>query len=565
MCGIAGIVGAGDINQMLRTIAHRGPDGKGAYVDGEIKLGACCLKITDPAAGNQPFFSEDRSVRVLLNGEIYNYLEIKKGLKGHRFKTETDTEVIVHAYEEYGIECLNKFNGCFAIAIYDGKHLFLARDRVGEKPLYYYHKGNRFIFSSEIKALLTQIRAVPNITENFKVFETVLDEETLFKGIFSLLPGSVLTFDGREVKIKKYWQLNSHQGECQPEHKYIDRLRWLIEDAVRLRQGGNVSCGLFLSGGIDSSLIAYLAKPRHVFFCHYASDAHFNELPYARFVAQDIKAKLHLIRPQANDLKKYYKKIVWHLDQPIATASTLSAFLLAKKASEYVRVVLNGEGSDELFGGYVRYLLMLIENKLSKAPELRYYHSLARFFWNEQLFTDPVERYFSLTKRGIPQTTKPFAKIKEIFSRHHRLIDKICAADIEITLPSLLMMGDRACSAFGLENRSPFLDYRIIEFAFSLPEDMKIRDLQTKYILRKAARGIVPDKIINRKYKKGLTTPITRWFSNDLSGWVKILSKRFRQRGINFSSGEARGQYDRYLYMLISMELWFQIFIDKKK
>ncbi|MBU2257906.1 MAG: asparagine synthase C-terminal domain-containing protein, partial [Candidatus Omnitrophica bacterium] len=292
---------------------------------------------------------------------------------------------------------------------------------------------------------------------------------------------------------------------------------------------------------------------------------HFNEFPFARYVAQDIKSELHLIRPRADDFKKYYKKIIWYLDQPIATASTLSAFLLAKKASQYVKVILNGEGADELLGGYVRYLLMLIENKLSTVPELQYYHSLARFFWTEQLFSDPAERYFSLTRRGIPPTAKPLRKIKEIFSRHSQLIDKICAADIEITLPSLLMMGDRACSAFGMENRSPFLDHRIIEFAFSLPEEMKIRDFQTKYILRKAARGIVPDKIIDRRYKKGLTTPIAHWFSSDLHSWVQALSKRFKNRRVRLTPGDTRGQYDRYLYTLINLELWFETFIDQQK
>jgi len=563
MCGIAGIWGKGDIDKMLNALSHRGPDSKGVHSGKELKLGVRCLKITDFLKGDQPIYNEDKTICVVLNGEIYNYLEIKKELKeGHIFKTKTDTEVIVHAYEEFGIDCVNKFNGSFALAIWDGKYLFLVRDKIGQKPLYYYHKDNRFIFASEIKGILTQVDAIANITENFKVFETTLDEETLFKDIFSLPPASTLVFDGVSISIKKYWELKSENSVYLCEEQYMAELRWLIEDAVRLHLRGEPGIGLFLSGGLDSSLIAYLAKPKHVFFCHYKLGENFDELQYAQLVAKDIGAELHVIEPVSSDFQKFYKKIIWHLDQPIATASTLSSFLLAKEASQFVKVVLNGEGADELFGGYIRYLFMLTEDRLGKIPELKNYHSLAKYFWNENIFNDPAERYFELTKRNIPQTSVPLNKIKEIFSRHNQLIDKMCATDIEITLPSLLMMGDRACSAFGLENRSPYLDHRIIELALSLPSELKIKDYQTKYILRKVAKGIVADKIIERKYKTGLITPISQWFSNDLHSWINLLVEKFKKRNIEIEKGRGRGEYDRYLYMLISLELWYQIFID---
>ncbi len=566
MCGIAGIWGKGDIKKILDVLSHRGPDGEGVYSSEKLKLGARCLKVTDFLNGDQPIYNEDKTICVILNGEIYNYLEIKEELKeSHVFKTKTDTEVIVHAYEEFGIDCVNRFNGSFALAIWDGKYLFIVRDKIGQKPLYYYHKDNSFIFASEIKGILTQVDAIPNITENFKVFETTLNEETLFKDIFSLPPASVLAFDGINLNIKKYWELKSNNSICLSEKQYIEKLRWLIEDAVRLHLRGESSIGLFLSGGLDSSLIAYLAKPKHVFFCHYKLGECFDELQYAQLVAKDIGAKLHVIEPVSSDFQKFYEKIIWHLDQPIATASTLSNFLLAKEASQFVKVVLNGEGADELFGGYIRYLLMLTEDRLSKIPELKSYHSLAKYFWNENMFNDPAERYFELTKRGIPKTCLPLNKIKEIFSCHNQLINKMCATDIEITLPSLLMMGDRICSAFGLENRSPYLDHRIIELAFSLPSEMKIKDYQTKYILRKIAKGIVPDEIIERKYKTGLIMPIAQWFSNDLHSWINLLVEKFKKRNIEIEKGKCRGEYDRYLYTLISLELWHQIFIDGKK
>lgn len=565
MCGIAGIWGKGDIKKILNVLSHRGPDCEGVYLGEKLKLGVRCLKIIDFLDGGQPIYNEDKTICVALNGEIYNYLEIKKELKeDHIFKTKTDTEVIVHAYEEFGIDCVNKFNGSFALTIWDGKFLFLVRDRIGQKPLYYYHKNNSFIFASEIKGILTQVDSIPNITENFRVFESTIGEETLFKDIYSLPQASILIFDGANISIKKYWELKSDNIISLPEDQCIEKLRWLIEDSVCLHLKSESSVGLFLSGGLDSSLIAYLAKPKHVFYCHYKLGECFDELHYAQLVAKDIGAEHHVVEPVSSDFQKFYEKIIWHLDQPIATASTLSSFLLAKEASQFVKVVLNGEGADELFGGYSRYLLMLTEDRLRKIPELKNYHSLAKYFWNESMFNDPAERYFELTKRGVSQTGLPLNLIKEIFFRHSQLIDKMCATDIEITLPSLLMMGDRVCSAFGLENRSPYLDYRIVEFAFSLPSELKIKDYETKYILRKVARGIVPDEIIERKYKTGLITPISQWFSNDLHDWVNLLIGRFKKRNIEIERGRRRGEFDRYLYTLISLELWHQIFIDAK-
>ncbi|MFC1666949.1 asparagine synthase (glutamine-hydrolyzing) [Candidatus Omnitrophota bacterium] len=565
MCGIAGIYGDGDIKGMLGALSHRGPDAEGIYSDGKLKLGARCLKITDLSGSNQPIYNEDKTICVVLNGEIYNYLEIKQGLKGHTFKTKTDTEMIVHAYEEYGIECISRFNGSFALAIWDSNNLYLARDRIGQKPIYYYHKDNSFIFASEIKSILTQVDAEPNITENFKVFETVLDEETLFKDIFSLSPASILIFDVQGVKIKKYWELRSGEPGSLSEEQYIEKLKWLIEDSVRLRLRVEAPIGLFLSGGIDSSLIACLAKPRHVFSCNYDLGEDFDELFYAQLVARDIKAEHHIVRPTSLDFKKHYEKIIWHLDQPIATASSISAFLLAKEASRYVKVILNGEGADELFGGYIRYLFMLAEKGIEAVPELRSYQFLARYFLNKVRSRDAAERYFELTKRGIPATSRPLIKFREIFSKYDNLIDKMGACDIEITLPSLLMMGDRTCSAFGMGNRSPFLDHRIIEFAFSLPQEMKIKGLTTKYILRRVAEGIVPDEIIRRTDKKGLVTPIYRWFSGDLADWSNSLSNRFKRRRVEIKHNEGRGEYDRYLYTVVSLELWHQIFLDAKK
>ncbi|MBL7196718.1 MAG: asparagine synthase (glutamine-hydrolyzing) [Candidatus Omnitrophica bacterium] len=565
MYGIVGLWGKGDIHKMADILTHRGPDGEGFYFGEKVKLGARCLKIMDRLSGEQPQFNEDKSICVVLNGEVYNFLELRNQLKRHAFNTNTDTEVIVHAYEEFGVDCVNKFNGQFAFALWDGKILLLARDRLGQKPLYYYFKNNFFIFASEIKSILTHVQAYPNITENFEVFETPVGVETLFKDIFSLPPASILIYDGREINIRKYWQITSGQPVQLSEEQCIEKLRWLIEDSVRLRLRGDVPFGLYLSGGLDSGLIAYLAKPPYVFSCYYNLGEHFDEIHYAQSVAKEIGAEHLIVKPTPFDFQKCYEKIIWHLDQPIATASTISAFLLAKEASQFVKVVLNGEGGDELFGGYIRYLLMAIENRLSEALELKSYHSLAKYFWSDSVFNDPAERYFELTKRGVPKTDLPLKGIKNIFSRHRDLINQMSTCDIEITLPSLLILADRACSAFGLENRSPYLDYRIVEFAFSLPSEMKIKECQTKYILRKLARGIVPDEIIERKDKKGLATPIFKWFSNDLHDWSSNLINSFKKRRIRIERGKSRGEFDRHLYTVVSLELWYRIFIDAKE
>jgi len=564
MCGIVGLWGEGDIRRMADRLSHRGPDGEGFYIGNKVKLGARCLKIIDRASDNQPLYNEDKTISVVLNGEIYNYLELKRELKDHIFKTDTDTEVIVHAYEEFGIDCVKRFNGSFAFAIWDGSRLILGRDRLGQKPLYYYHKNGRFIFASEIKGILSEIETVPNLTEDLFVFETALGQETLFRDVYSVPKASLLIFDGTDIAIRNYWNIDPHYATDLDEQGCIDKLRWLIQDAVKLRLGGDVPIGVFLSGGIDSSLISCLARPSHIFTCHYDLGEDFDELRYAKLMAKDIGAEHHIVHPTSFDFQKYYEKIIWYLDQPIATASTLSAFLLAKEASRFVKVVLNGEGADELFSGYVRYLLMLTEERLANVPELKNYRSLARYFWDNRMFGELSERYFDLTKRGVPGTKGPLERIKAIFSRHRNLLNSMSACDIEITLPSLLMMGDRVSSAFGLENRSPYLDYRIVEFAFSLPPEMKIKEYQTKYILRKVARGIVPDEIIDRSDKKGLITPVSQWFSKDLYEWSNVLISSFKERGIDIRQQRSRGEFDRYLYTLVSLELWYRIFIENK-
>lgn len=568
MCGIAGIWGKGDIKKMTRVLTHRGPDDLGYYHGRDVKLGIRRLSVIDLETGHQPICNEDKSVWIVFNGEIFNYIELRKQLreKGHRFYTTTDTEVIVHAYEEYGVDCLQEFIGMFAFAIWDRKdrRLFIARDRLGEKPFYYYQKNSRFIFASEIKSIVTQINAEPDLDEDFWVFETAIENRTLFKDIYCLLPGHYMLYSGQQITTKQYWDIPPERDSYHKESYYVEKLRWLIKDAVKIRLRSDVPVGVFLSGGLDSAIIACIAKPEKVFSCRYAYGEKYDEHHYARIVAKHVGSKHITVQPTAKDFREEFPKVIWHIDQPIATPSPISEFILARTASQHVKVILGGQGADEIFGGYVRFLIMLEENRLAKEPILTNYIPLMRFFWSDKMFQDPERRYFDLIKRSEPKSDHIYEFYKKCFHKRSALIDRIGWCDMQLTLPSLITMNDRAAAAYGLENRTPFLDHRIVEFAFQLPQELKINKYQTKYILRRAMRGIVPDKIIDRKDKMGLAVPLNIWFNNELKDWVAQLKSDLAKRGIALPLNLKRGEFDRSDYTCAGLEIWHNLFFDKQ-
>jgi len=562
MCGIAGFWGSGDIETATEILFHRGPDASGTVAAGPVSLGNRRLKVIDLRSGQQPMTNENASLQLVFNGMIFNYRELRKELEGrHVFKSRSDTEVIVHAYEEWGEKCLDRFIGMFAFAIWNGKELFLARDRMGEKPLYYTAPGGRlrFAFASEIKSLLTLVDAAPELDEEFGAFETSVGENTLFKGIRVLPPGCYLRYDGKKVRVSRYWEIPSFDGPYEKEDFYVEKLRWLLQDAVRLRLRSDVPVGVFLSGGLDSSIIACLAKPQVAFSCRYPYGPRYDEFEHAQTVARHVGAEHRVIEPTAADFKRDYPGILWHLDQPIATASSIGEFSLARLASKHVKVVLGGQGADECFGGYVRYLLMSIEEGLGNSEELRHYLPLARFFWSQEMFTDYARRYYALIRRSGGDDSPGLERVRSAFGRHRHLIDQMGRADIELSLPSLITMNDRAAAAWGLENRTPFLDHRIVELAFQLPPELKIREREQKVILRKVARGLVPDSIIDRKDKKGLIVPIQSWLSGELGGWARNLVASLKRRPLYRKlprEGTLRGEFDRRAYTLLSLELW---------
>jgi asparagine synthase (glutamine-hydrolysing) len=564
MCGIAGIWGGGDLAAMVRRLGHRGPDDEGTHADGPVQLGVRRLSVIDLVTGHQPLSTADGSHWIAYNGELFNYLELRTELeaRGRAFRTRSDTEVVVNAWAEWGPGCLQRFIGMFAFAIWDGRELVLARDRLGEKPLFWARDGPRLLFASEIKALLAEVPAVPNVDERFPVLEAAIEPETLFRGIWSLQPGHWLRWDGRALEVTRYWSLPDAPVSDRSEDELAEELRALLADAVRLRLRSDVPVGLFLSGGLDSSLLAALARPDQVFTCRLPYGEAYDETQYAETMARTLGVQAHTIVLTPEDFRREYPRIVWHLDQPIATTSSAAEFALARLAREHVKVVLGGQGSDEAFGGYVRHVLMTEEDRLGASELLRSYRPLAQILWGREVFGDPAARYFELLRRGVGDAGPALDRVREAFARPGSLVDRLGAVDFALTFPSLILMNDRAAAAYGLENRTPFLDHRIVELAFRLPAAAKIRGLTTKAILRRVARGLVPDAIIDRPDKKGLGVPVHGWLTNELKPWADELADSLARRGITIAPALERGAFDRTLFTKVSLELWFRTFID---
>ncbi len=563
MCGIAGAYGPADIRAMIRTLTHRGPDDEGFYVDGPLQFGARRLAIIDLNTGHQPLSTATGSHWITYNGELFNYLEVRKELEqqGFRFNTTSDTEVVVTAYQAWGARCLERFVGMFAFAIWDGREIFIARDRLGEKPLYYWSMGGRFLFASEIKALLVEVEPEPSLDDRFAVLEASLEPDTLFRGIRALEPGCFLTFDGSSVKVSRYWKIPEESHDRRSPGELAEELRSLLTEAVRLRLRSDVPVGLFLSGGLDSSLLAAMARPTKTFSCHLPYGPAYDELSYAQTMRDALGCEMHTVTVTPEDFRRDFPAVIWHLEQPIGTTSSIAEFALARLASQHVKVAIGGQGSDEAFGGYVRYALLAEEERLGQSSLFREYHPLARILWGSDVFGPPADRYFSLIRRGIGSTAA-LEEVRNIFGRSGSLVDKMGATDFRMTFPSLITMNDRASAAFGVENRTPFLDHRVVEFAFRLPQALKIQGSQTKILLRQAARGLVPDSIIDCREKRGLGVPVGRWLANELKDWADDLTQSLRRRGIRLDPAQDRGEFDRTLFTQVSLELWFQTFID---
>jgi asparagine synthase (glutamine-hydrolysing) len=606
------------IARMCRVIEHRGPDDEGFYVDGGVALGMRRLSIIDLVTGHQPITNEDGSLWIVFNGEIYNFREIRDDLiaRGHIFQSNTDTEVIVHLYEDEGEACVERLRGMFAFAIWDrrSRTLFLARDRVGVKPLHYSLAGDTLIFASEIKSLLqhSAIKREVNTEaiSDFLSFGYVPDPASAFTGITKLPPGHTLTFKEGKVTIRRYWdfQYADHkaEGPIQDERYYAERLLDLLDESIKLRLVSDVPLGAFLSGGIDSSTVVammarHMGRPVKTFSIGF-SESGFDELQYARIAARHFNSDHHefVVTP---DICKIVEEVVWHHDEPFADVSSIPTYIVSKMAREHVKVVLSGDGGDELFAGYERYVIDRAREKFARIPRfirknimLRASSALPRAAYGKNFLRnialDAGERYIDslsllnhVAKRELisgafknsldgRDSSEQFERLLDESSSSEQ-INRLLYLDSKTYLPGdILTKVDRMSMAHSIEAREPLLDHKLIEFVGTIPASLKLRGLQTKHILKRALDGLVPDQIINRP-KQGFGVPINKWLNNDLREMLNdtLTDSRTRQRGyFNQNAVEAmldehrRGRRDHalQLWSLLTLELWHRTFIDRR-
>jgi asparagine synthase (glutamine-hydrolysing) len=606
------------IGRMCRAIEHRGPDDEGFHIDGGVALGMRRLSIIDLFTGHQPISNEDGSIWIVFNGEIYNFRELRDEMvsRGHTFQTGSDTEVIVHLYEDDGEACVERLRGMFAFAIWDSRarKLFIARDRVGIKPLHYWHAGDTIIFASEIKSILQHPKVTREVNSeaisDFLSFNYVPDPATAFRGIHKLPPGHTLTFKDSRLTVQSYWDFN-YAGAAADEREYdesyyVERVRELITESVKLRLISDVPLGAFLSGGIDSStIVATMARlmdrPVKTFSIGF-SESSFDELDYARATARHLGTDHHefIVTP---DVCNLVEEIIWHHDEPFADVSSIPTYIVSRMAREHVTVVLSGDGGDELFAGYERYLvdrdsevferipgfirrnvLMAASRRLPRsaygknflrhialAPDARYIDSISYF--NDTNKEDLLSQDFRRAL-GAYNSDEAFYRFYDAPSSKER-IDRLLYLDSKTYLPGdILTKVDRMSMAHSIEARVPLLDHKLIEFVQTIPASLKLRGRVTKHILKRAVRGIIPDEIIDRP-KQGFDVPIKKWLNNELRDLLDdtLADSRTRQRGyFNQNAVERildehrRGRRDnsRHLWGLLTLELWHRAFIDRR-
>ncbi len=621
MCGIAGILSLDStrsvpperLERMLASIFHRGPDEAGRLIDRELAIGMRRLSIIDLADGQQPIFDESGRYGVVFNGEIYNYRELRNDLigRGHQLKTHSDTEVIVHLYEEYGAACLDHLRGMFGFAIWDNvrRELFIARDRMGIKPLYYTQCDGDFVFGSEIKSILEHPAVKPSMDlEALSLYlslKYVPAPRTLFTGIHSLLPGHWLRVCKGRVEIQRYWDISFTKPErILSEQDYADQLLELLRESVRLHLRSDVPFGAFLSGGVDSSTIVALMSeelrtPVKTFSVGFGGEGIQDELPYAQQVADKFGCEHHTLKITSDDFLRYAEDVLWHLDQPIADQATVATHMVAKLARQHVKMVLTGEGGDELFAGYARYsgerysrwfsrlptsAAKLLRAASSTLPGLRrgkiaigaltLRDEATRFANWFPMFGDDAKR--QLLDRHVQSIR---AGAASVFSNHlancdaHSPLDRMLYADSKLWLPDyLLLRGDKLTMANSLEARVPLLDHKLVEFAAQLPESMKLRGSQRKYLLKQVARRLLPAEIIDRK-KQGFPIPIERWLRKEARPMMQDLlsTETLERRGlfnVAFVERLIREHVSGFtdhstkLWGLMSVEMWTRKFID---
>ncbi len=624
MCGICGIFDLNnkevDTNLLLKMTSimkHRGPDGSGIFTESSVGLGHRRLSIIDIEGGSQPLTNKDNTIHLVFNGEIYNYIELQEELmkKGHRFKTKSDTEVILHGYEEWGIECVHNFNGIFAFALWDSrlKRLFLARDHLGVKPLYYTFLNNKFIFASEIKSILANSEYLREVDiaslDQLFTFRYVPSPNTLFKNIKKMPPGHYMIIDSDNHRIERYWNYIPDINNEPNEKKLIKNYQELLEDAIKLQLRSDVPVGLFLSSGIDSSSILAIMrkstnKPIYTFTIGFEDGEQTNETDDARMIAKmfDTDHTEMIVTPK--DYEKYYENYLWDLEEPVGNETAAAFYFVSKIASEKVKVVLSGQGADEPWAGYHRHIGVKLSEIYSKLP----------FFLTEKIIKKTVQAFprNERLKRGVIALNEAdmltrFAKIYSFYSSemksklfrdwmkeelsgsdheakealrhllakvgHLDPVSQMLYIDTRSNLPDdLLMVSDKTSMTNSIESRVPFLDYRLVEFIETIPSTLKLKGFKGKYLHKKALEKYLPKKMIYRK-KKGFANPIDKWMRGKMGAFLNdcLLSERsavnkyFNREYVMeiLSLHESRKEdYMRHINMLVSFELWHQTFIN---
>jgi len=629
MCGISGIyrfdgsnVDCSLLKQMTESVTHRGPDDEGQYIDKNMGLGHRRLSIIDLLPrGRQPISNEDGSIWITYNGEIYNYRELRDSLirKGHRFNTDTDTEVIVHIYEEYGLDCLKYLKGMFSFAIWDSttKKMFLARDRLGIKPLYYYRDENKLLFGSEIKCILCDPSVPHNVNlevlHHFLSLNYVPAPLTLFEGIYQLMPGQYMLVTMEGIDIREYWDLRFTNSQKKPLHYYEDTLDQILERSIERMLVSDVPFGVFLSGGLDSSTVTYymsriLKKPVKTFSIGFEEES-YNELHKAQIVADHCGTEHYeqVIKPE--HLEKILPELVWHAEEPLADASMVPMYYLSELASQHVKMALCGDGADEIFAGYETYpayyavktyqtiprilrekvVIPIVNNLPVSDKKISFDYRAKRFvrgaefepekahyYWRiifdekekQEMYTDTV-REKTVGLDTYEQTYRKYF----LKTNANNPIDRLLYADTRFYLPNdMLVKVDRMSMAHSLEVRVPFLDHELVEYMATVPSSLKLKNFTTKkYLLKRIVRNNLPGKIIHQK-KQGFNLPVGLWIKTYLNDYVyQVLSdERIKEMGYFRSaftnkliSDNLSGRKDNgyQIWGLMTLSLWWEKYI----
>lgn len=626
MCGIAGIYNRKDaaidnlINKlgvMNKLLAHRGPDDQGVWVSKHQAIGFAHrrLSIIDLSQhAHQPMLSPTGEV-VVFNGEIYNHVELRALLKSDwTFTTNSDTEVILAAYKKFGVDCVKYFKGMFAFAIWDGERLFCARDHFGIKPFYYTHQKDEFIFGSESKALLPFL---PHIATNrqafveYITFQYPMGSQTLFEDIYQLEPAHAMLISANGQKVWRYWDVHYHIDYDHTASYFSNRLHELLTESIQLHLRADVDIGAYVSGGVDSSLVGILAtqeKNQSLPFFHgrFLEDKAYDESEYANYAALQCGAMLHTRDITASEFANHFGNIIYHMDFPVAGPGVFPQYMVSEMAAQQVKVVLGGQGGDEIFGGYARYVIAYFEQCMKAAIEGSYrkgnfvvtaesiipnlevlnaYKPLLKRFWSQGLFEPLEKRYFSLINRGMDlndevrfsqneheHVYQQFLKVYNTakFEKAESYFDSMTHFDFKCLLPSLLHVEDRVSMAHGLESRVPFLYYPLIEFLATIPANIKFADGRMKHLLKQTYANMLPDKILNRKDKMGFPVPLNEWMKGELKDFTFDILQSGLARHDNFidynkiiGNLDKTGQFSRKIWGFLCYEVWQQQFHDR--